>query len=89
MAPGDQIKPGPPPLPSRQRSADALNAVLPRKALAAEAGRGLQHWGRPEPIGRGGSGGRQPPGKERPSCPALTSCLEGLFAQRVSLPVRR
>jgi hypothetical protein len=50
----------------RWRSADALNAALPRKALAAQAGRGLKHRGRPEPLGRGGSGGRQPPEEERP-----------------------
>src|SRR5436190_20402748 len=46
------------------RSADALNAALPRKALAAQAGRGLKHRGRPEPLGAGGPGGRQPPGRE-------------------------
>jgi hypothetical protein len=61
-----------PPFPRASGSADALNAALPRKARAAQAGRGLQHWGRPEPLGRGGSRGRQPSGKGRPSRPALT-----------------
>jgi hypothetical protein len=45
------------------RSADALNAALPRKALAAQAGRGVKHRGRPEPLGAGVRG-RQPPGRE-------------------------
>jgi hypothetical protein len=46
------------------RSADAPNAALPRKALAAQAGRGLKHRGRPEPLGAGGPGGGSPPGRE-------------------------
>jgi hypothetical protein len=45
------------------RSDDALNAAIPRKALAAQAGRGLKHRGRPEPLGVGVRG-PQPPGKE-------------------------
>ena len=52
-----------PPRLAPARGADALHAALTRRARAAQAGRGLKHRGRPEPLGAGVRG-RQPPGRE-------------------------